>query len=425
MAEQRVSAYNKCKTILKAQITHLSNLIAKDSLDIINLQLRMNRITEKYDNFENSYTDLLEGDDGVTYSTEFTEVQDAYFALASKIKGMIDSTTIVRQPGCEGQLSTNGESEASTARTSKRVKLPLADLPKFDGTYEKWISFKNTFDSMIDQRADLNDVEKLIYLRAALVGKAAKKIAIYENTPENYSRARRFLQDSYEIKRLIVSRHLKAICDLPKLKEETHDGIIELADMVQQHESSLQSLGAQVGTDMLVFLIEQKLPDETAKKWELELSNDELPTFKKLCNFLSQTAVRASKREYPISDSDNTKNSKMHSQAKKGKYDNKGSAFVTNAQRTCVLCKNSHLLYQCREFQALPTLQRIAVVKKNNLCQNCLRKHTGRWQRSDCRICKKNHNTLLHIHRDAKGDSNIEHNTANTSNETLSIDKNK
>jgi len=63
----------------------------------------------------------------------------------------------------------------------RRIRLPEAPLPTFDGKYENWLSFKNAFHNMIASRTDVSDLDKLHYLKSALIAKAANKTKIFES----------------------------------------------------------------------------------------------------------------------------------------------------------------------------------------------------------------------------------------------------
>ena len=41
-------------------------------------------------------------------------------------------------------------------------------------------------------------------------------------------------------------------------------------------------------------------------------------------------------------------------------------------ERECVVCKGHHRLFYCETFKTLPVQDRIGVVKRHNLCENCL-----------------------------------------------------
>lgn len=72
-------------------------------------------------------------------------------------------------------------------------------MPGFDGSFEKWLSFKNTFCNRIGSQTDLTDVDKLYYLSSALEKRdAASKISIFETDGLNYSKAWELLERSYE-----------------------------------------------------------------------------------------------------------------------------------------------------------------------------------------------------------------------------------
>ncbi|XP_066600741.1 uncharacterized protein [Prorops nasuta] len=131
-----------------------------------------------------------------------------------------------------------------------------------------------------------------------------------------------------------------------------------MSDIIQQHVIALELMGAPIGQDMLVFLVEKKLPTETVKKWDLELVNDQLPSFEQMCSFLSQTAIRASKRE--ASDSNKENRSSEYPPTKRCKNDQKTHAFITTTPS--INC-------------AMPVMTRIETIKKTKLCVNCLRNY--------------------------------------------------
>ena len=68
---------------------------------------------------------------------------------------------------------------------------------------------------------------------------------------------------------------------------------------------------------------------------------------------------------------------------------------------SCIVCKGSHLLWECRVFKEKTPTQRAKVVAEAKLCFSCLRdKHLFRQCPSPrkCRKdgCNSSHNTLLH-----------------------------
>jgi Protein of unknown function (DUF1759). len=150
----------------------------------------MARVTDLFYKFEELNDELNVLDPNSETSNDFDDIQNRYYDLASVVQIHLNP-----QPGNSQGENTN------TLRSSEgtsRIKLPVADLPKFDGRYESWLSYKNTFLSMIDARNDINDLEKFLYLKSSLMGDALNKIAMYHASAENYKNAWDVLYKTYE-----------------------------------------------------------------------------------------------------------------------------------------------------------------------------------------------------------------------------------
>jgi len=170
----RIKLLIQKRTSLKSQITGLTNQVERDRYDKGALRLRMARITDLYHAYEEFNDELVVLDPNDAHKDEFTNVQERFYSLASKVEEIINSNVSAAITSATNSAALpNG---TATTIVKRRVKLPEATLPKFDGQYENWLSFKNTFIAMIDSQTDLSDVEKLQYLRSALTGEAANKI---------------------------------------------------------------------------------------------------------------------------------------------------------------------------------------------------------------------------------------------------------
>ncbi|KYN36132.1 hypothetical protein ALC56_09507, partial [Trachymyrmex septentrionalis] len=93
---------------------------------------------------------------------EFMNIQEHFFLLAGRIDNILNAAYTM-DPG-------------------------ISSLLTFDGKFENWLLFKNMFYNMIDSRTDLSDIDKIHYLKSALVGEAANKIKIFEVDGINYSK---------------------------------------------------------------------------------------------------------------------------------------------------------------------------------------------------------------------------------------------
>ncbi|XP_025993758.2 uncharacterized protein LOC113004496 [Solenopsis invicta] len=397
MANRAKILINK-RTSLKSKITNLNNILDKGTTDDTLIKLRLERVTELFHAYEDFNDELTELDPNESHQTEYENIEERYYLLAAKIKNRLSASNISEASTSASHEDRPYENSLATSTKKRRIKLPEASLPTFDGKFESWLSFKNSFRNMIGSQTDLSDIDKLHYLKSALTGEAANKIKIFETDDINYSKAWELLERSYEVKRILISRHLSSILNLPVLEKETSSGLSKLADDVQQHIASLSVLGASVGPEMIVHVLETKLPKSTAERWENSLERETFPEPDQIYDFLYKSAVFASKRER--TKTLEAERSKGEPPIKKKRYSSSpNKAFVLNTSRNCIICRNRrHPLHLCEKFKQLPVQKRIDAIKTAKLCYNCLRSHKGNvCNFSNCSICNKRHNSLLHI----------------------------
>lgn len=341
--------------------------------------------------------EILDTDNNLV-SDRFT-IQDEYDDVVASSRLILAEHSI--------QLSANNSLNAvmpivhSSEQNSiirKKIKLPAAPLPSFEGRIEDWMSFKDTFVSMIHNDPDLSNVQKLQYLKSILKGDAARKIQIFSISEENYGKAWELLQRSYENRRHLIGRHLSLLLKLPNQERESARGIGELADVAQQHIQSLETLGIKISPEIVVQIIEEKLYKTTLEKWEETLSN-EFPSLDDLFEFLYRTAARLSRKGRDRIEICSVNNSFHQSPIKFRKTDNRRhNVLVAIKDKKCPVCNGKqHFLYHCQRFRSLSLKDKIRIVNETKSCDNCLRsKHTGECKYGCCRICQAKHNTLLH-----------------------------
>ena len=72
-----------------------------------------------------------------------------------------------------GSLAGSDHSRDTNASSNRhKLKLPQASLPSFTGKMEEWLSFKDSFLTIIHERDDITNCEKLQYLKSILKDEA-------------------------------------------------------------------------------------------------------------------------------------------------------------------------------------------------------------------------------------------------------------
>lgn len=303
--------------------------------------------------------------------------------------------------------STNLESPGPFARTDV---LPKISLPTFDGNYTEWTRFRAYFESLIDNNATLDPIQKLHYLLSSLSGEPRELLKYTVFAPESFASAWALLVARYDNSRSIVTAHLNSLLSLPAMKDDSAASLRALRNRVSEIIASLEAAkrfanvtvpaanvtpGVHGVSDILVCMVASKLDIGTRRAWELHLGDsDELAHFSKLDKFLA-TRIRGLEACPKISPVDSTKRTSNTSKSQKI-----NAHAVATPQATCPICNNNHAIYKCTTFKSFAPSVRFKKAKDLKLCLNCLgHKHIIAQCGSarTCYVCKNRHHTLLHL----------------------------
>lgn len=317
--------------------------------------------------------------------------EETFYSAAAKIRELI-------MPAFS-YATASSPSSMPNARgipdSGAHIRLPKFNLPIFSGKYDEWFPFFDSFHATIHTNTSISDVQKLQYLKAALVGDAWNVIGSLEISAINYEVAWGLLKGRYNNKRIIIQNHIKAITDLPSLSKENAAELRQIADGVMRHVQALAALKrpTEHWDDLLVHILSDKLDSVTLREWQSSISTADIPTFKQFCEFITQRChvLEATSRTNSVP----TKGYNTRSQINMKRQ----STHVATIKSRCSFCRAEHSIYQYKDFLALTVPQRISEIKKRKICTNCIRStahNSNNCSSGNCRVCKSKHNTLLH-----------------------------
>lgn len=166
-------------------------------------------------------------------------------------------------------------------------------MPTFDGNYNKWLEFRDTFDSLINDNDSIAPINKFHYLRNSLIGSAGIVIRSIEFSAKNYEFAWTALCDRYNNKTILINNHLSALVNLEPIQRESYKALRYVSDQVHKNLNALNSLEVPTtGWDpMVIYLVSAKLDPKTSSKWEEHRGRlSHLPTLKEFKEFLENRA---------------------------------------------------------------------------------------------------------------------------------------
>ncbi|XP_037038142.1 uncharacterized protein LOC119075717 isoform X2 [Bradysia coprophila] len=367
------------------------------------LETKGNMITKMWDKIEKTNDDIEESEVETAKGTReyLKKDYETAFAMLDKVALRIQRKLEKYEP-IAAPLQPN-----PTGNAKPNIKLKAMDIPIFSGDYDKWISFRNMFDSLVHDKT-YTDLEKIHYLKSCLEGDAERVISQYDIKAESYIPAYDALVDRFHNEAILIDTHIIKILSQPKLHRESGDGLKEMMDVTSVNIQALKSLNIQINTwdPILLLLLVQKFDDATRRLWEQNLKPKTLPTMKQFLDFLkNRFHALGCQQKFNFAIETTTRSSQFKSrQSSSFRYETPQfpprthQSFHTSSRRACSICSNdNHSIFSCEIFRSKEPHTRIEMVGRARLCKRCLRHHQSECNQPDgCRVCGGYHHTFLH-----------------------------
>ena len=403
---------NQRKSVLTRHCNTLTRLLEEQDADGINDRLRsMKLIMEQLEQAHYDYLDCVqsntsEDEDEISKCDAWFEgVSRMYLENVHKARCFLDQRYVAPSTGKVTQYSNESSSASASGLSAEFVtllSLPRVDIPKFNGDPCEYQTFITTFDQVIGNIIN-DDQVKLTRLLQYMTGDAAialRSCALIGGS-SGYAQAREVLKSRFGSSHLVAQR---VINDLRNGKTVSSAAEVrKLADDLTTAYQILSKIGAnmysEVNNQHFIQDILTRCHPQVRNRWrKFALDNFELkreyPDFKQFVTFAEKLAREACD---PVYGYEAMKTTKVN--------------FVSDYSKSqsllddrCVACKGSHSLTQCGQFKAMRPYQRLQLVRRNHLCFGCLSK-THMIATCDksrtCNVdgCNSKHNALLHVNQ--------------------------
>ena len=275
-------------------------------------------------------------------------------------------------------------------------RLPKLSLPYFSGDPLMWQTFWDSFSAAVHTNPNLTGVQKFNYLRAQLKGDAIRVVAGFPLTDVNYQHSITLLRERFGQPYKLINAHMQALLNLSNVANSL-SSLQSFYDTVENHIRGLSSLGKSPESygDLLTPIVFGKLPKEVQRNLARDHSNSEWTLGKLRSSIMKE--IRILETEIHTSGHHDQPDAPLMTTA---------SFFMNTRQHppqpsssrkptNCIYYKQQHSPNSC-DTVTNPQ-DRLAIVKKNNLCFNCLARHKVSQCSSKfrCRHCKRKHHTSL------------------------------
>lgn len=311
-----------CEELLEAQDTAFTliqrvlvnfNKLPKARKTAVAVRTRIESLKAHWDTCQQQHVRLCALVDEATRRQSEYFVKDKFLLISDTVEEIMDTLSegLERLQPSTVQANLDVSNSSHESRITP-VHLPRIDIPKFSGELTKWENFRDVFESLVANRSDLSNVQKLHYLKANLTGVASRVLNNTQITDANYETAWELLKRRYNNPRAVVNAHLQTFVELPSVSAHSPDDLITLRDKSNDIYTALMNLKRPINLweDLVVFIMVSKLDKATRRDWELTLGDDVgMPPFAKLDGFLS-SRIRALEAMNP--------NNSIKVEAKKG-----------------------------------------------------------------------------------------------------------
>ena len=296
--------------------------------------------------------------------------------------------------------NTVNETYHQPTQSVRKVKLPEIKLPEFNGDFSNWISFKDTYTSLIHSNSTFSDIEKFHYLKSAINIQPESQNILnnYQFSGSNYKTAWEALCRRYDDRRVLLMQYTNS---LMTIKGPVDDSLIETRKVLDTYISHRAAFNLMKVTpeELLDMIFEQFIRDKFDKnlmrEWDIHIdSSNERPSWDALCKFMDQRIKTLS-----FTNREPTSLPKKISQTETTESHASGTTLLTHQVENCKLCSNNHAIYKCEIFNRANVDERQDIVFKHRLCMNCLRSgHNKQDCRSNsrCKLCNQKHHTSIH-----------------------------
>jgi len=124
--------------------------------------------------------------------------KDHFLLTSDSVEEITDTLTESLENLQPKSDSSFNESNGSHDSRPSAIQLPRITIPSFSGELTQWENFRDVFQSLVADRPDLSNVQKLHYLKANLKGEAGSVLSNVHVTDANYITAWTLLRRRYD-----------------------------------------------------------------------------------------------------------------------------------------------------------------------------------------------------------------------------------
>ena len=373
----------------------------------------------------------------------YAEVHKDMSKLLDEMAESLRSSTLDMDHPLREEVKTHRASLVALRATTAEAKPPIIirgdekdqDLPKttikkFAGGLAEWHAFWGRFSGAVHLNPAIKEQKKLALLTDLVVDPALHEfmVTVNDGLPGRYQEAVDYLTGRFHRPRELHSIHCAKLATMQPIRG-TPTELSAAADAIHAAVSGIRRSGYTTIEQIATSLVAPILPDALRQLWENKTeANEDVPDVDEFITFVRKKATQADKAQKSATVEVSSRQARSLQEPKKEKphkknsYRQESKVYLANPQSpeaesqpkkntarppktastckvSCGLCTQMHYVFSCKVFLDMLVPQRLVHVQSASLCSNCLRPGHSTTNCSSsfrCRLCKGEHNTLLH-----------------------------
>ncbi|XP_078370370.1 uncharacterized protein LOC144654152 [Oculina patagonica] len=301
------------------------------------------------------------------------------------------------------------------------INLPKLQIHPFDGNPLEWLTFWDSYSNAVHNNQELNNIDKMNYLKGLITCNAARAISGLPMTSQNYEKAIEILKERFGRNQVLINAHMESLSKISAPSADVQQ-LRQFYDSCESNIRALETLGVQTDSygSLLIPILLKKLPEQLRctifrTNPQADCSLNDLRTA--LCHEIDTREKSQLTQENDTSSVvddvlvptvgallTNTQPRQIHPAPKSPNTNRKFQL------KPCIYCDGKHRHDKCSKVKT--TKERKTILTQKNKCLNCLRSGHTRYQcqsRFRCLNCGLKHHTSICEPSEPNRDSSKRH----------------
>lgn len=143
------------------------------------------------------------------------------------------------------------------------INLPKLHIQPFDGNPLEWLTFWDSYSNAVHNNHELNNIEKMNYLKGLITSNALHAISGLPMTSQNYEKAIEMLKEHFGRKQVLIKAHMESLSKISTPSTDVQQ-LQKFHDSCKSNIRALETLVVQTDSygSLLIQLLLQKLPEQ-------------------------------------------------------------------------------------------------------------------------------------------------------------------